>query len=372
MTGEDYSAVKTALNSAITTASGVYNKSDATKTEVNNAFTALDTALTVAQNTKAVIDAIKALPASDNVKTTDRTAIEQALTDYNALSSGAQLNIPDSLRSKLTLCITAVDKADFNAYKADQKTTAGNMAQESDSQAATALITDAKNAIEALTYDTSKTLAQNKSAVDVVITQLTTDLANQRAADPVIAQINALPATDAITSANKDAIEAARGAYNALNNAQKAKVPTDKVQKLTDAEAALKEAIDTETANGVSALIDLLPEANNVTTADKTDIEAARKAYNDLTNDQKAKVSTDTLKKLTDAEDSLAAAEVSDKINALPATSDVTTANKTAIEAARKAYNDLTNAQKAYVSNDTLNKLTDTENALAADRKSVV
>lgn len=44
-------------------------------------------------------------------------------------------------------------------------------------------------------------------------------------------------------------------------------------------------------------------------TTDKAAIEAARKAYDALSADQKKKVSADTLKKLTDAETSLKAAE---------------------------------------------------------------
>ena len=51
-------------------------------------------------------------------------------------------------------------------------------------------------------------------------------------------------------------------------------------------------------------------------------------------------------------------------INALPSAADITTANKEAVEAARKAYDDLTDAQEAYVSTDTLKKLTDAEEAL--------
>ena len=85
------------------------------------------------------------------------------------------------------------------------------------------------------------------------------------------------------------------------------------MKKLTDAETALaaaeKDAADTAAANTVSKSINALPDADKVTTADKDAIEAARKAYDDLTDDQKAKVDAETLKKLTDAETALAAAE---------------------------------------------------------------
>ena len=85
------------------------------------------------------------------------------------------------------------------------------------------------------------------------------------------------------------------------------------MKKLTDAETALaaaeKDAADTAAANTASETINALPDADKVTTADKDAIEAARKAYDDLTDDQKAKVDAETLKKLTDAETALAAAE---------------------------------------------------------------
>jgi hypothetical protein len=50
-----------------------------------------------------------------------------------------------------------------------------------------------------------------------------------------------------------------------------------------------------------------------VATTDKAAIEAARKAYDALTADQKKKVPADVLKKLEDAEKALAAAEAADK-----------------------------------------------------------
>ena len=50
-------------------------------------------------------------------------------------------------------------------------------------------------------------------------------------------------------------------------------------------------------------LINALPE--KITTSDKDDIEAARAAYEALTDDRKALVDEDVLKKLTDAEEAL-------------------------------------------------------------------
>ena len=52
-----------------------------------------------------------------------------------------------------------------------------------DSEAIQKLISDAKSAISALTYDESKTLAQNKSRVDAIMTKLASDVDNQRKAE---------------------------------------------------------------------------------------------------------------------------------------------------------------------------------------------
>lgn len=64
------------------------------------------------------------------------------------------------------------------------------------------------------------------------------------AAQGVIDAINALPDPTDVTTANKDAIEAARAAYDALPEDQKAKVEADTLKKLADAEAALKAIAD--------------------------------------------------------------------------------------------------------------------------------
>ena len=55
--------------------------------------------------------------------------------------------------------------------------------------------------------------------------------------------------------------------------------------------------------------------------------------------------------------DDAAADQVIAQINALP--TEITLDNKAAVEAARAAYGDLTDAQKALVPADTLKKLTD-------------
>ena len=78
--------------------------------------------------------------------------------------------------------------------------------------------------------------------------------------------------------------------------------------KLT-AENEVKSADDKKSAKSVTDKISALPSSDKVATTDKEAIEAARKAYDSLTADQKKLVDTTTLKKLTDAEAALTAAE---------------------------------------------------------------
>ena len=176
--------------------------------------------------------------------------------------------------------------------------------------------------------------------------------------EAVINWINNLPAKNDVTIEHKDAIEAARNAYGELTNEQKNEVPEELRQKLSDVEEALEAA-------KVSDMIDKLPAGSDVTTANKDAIKAARAAYNALTEVQKAYVSEATLAKLVADEDALAAAAVSDKINALPASTAATLADGEDVEAARTAYEALTNTQKDYVLAVTLEKLRAVESAIA-------
>ena len=123
---------------------------------------------------------------------------------------------------------------------------------------------------------------------------------------------------------DKETIEAARKAYDEMTDEQKKRVPADKLKKLTDAEKALamaekkatdptmteKKTIDpTLTASVVADAINKLPAGDNVEEKDKTTIEAARRLYDALPQEQKMIISADILKKLTDAEKALAEIE---------------------------------------------------------------
>ena len=179
--------------------------------------------------------------------------------------------------------------------------------------------------------------------------------ADKAAADDVAEQISNLP--EEITLDDKDDVEAARAAYEALTDDQKAFVDDETVEKLTDAETAIA---DLEAAAAVTEQIETLPEA--ITVDDKDDVDAARAAYDALTDDQKALVDDETVTALTEAEDALAAAQVTETINALP--TEITDDDIDDVIDASIAYEALTDNQKAKIDSETLKKLVSAANAV--------
>ena len=202
---------------------------------------------------------------------------------------------------------------------------------------------------------------------------------DQAAADDVMGKITAIGEV-AYNETSKGLIDAAREAYNALTDAQKALVTN--LETLTNAETAyanLKAAAEKAAADQLAAgeVIDKIIAIGEVayTDACKALIDAARNAYSELTADQKALVTNYEV--LTTAEttyanlkaaaekaaaDQLAAGEVIDKIIAIGEVV-YTDACKALIDAARNAYTALTEDQKALVTN--LSVLTDAETAYA-------
>ena len=198
--------------------------------------------------------------------------------------------------------------------------------------------------------------------------------ADTAAVQPVLEKINAI-GTVTYTSECKAKIDEARTAYDALTKDQQALIPENLLKILTDAEArydqlkaeAEKEAADAAAAQSVLNKINAIGTVT-YTSASKAKIDAARTAYNALTKDQKTRITAQQLKKLTDAEaryaqlkaDAAAAQSVLNKINAI-GTVTYTSASKAKIDAARTAYNALTNDQKARITAQQLKKLTDAE-----------
>ena len=136
------------------------------------------------------------------------------------------------------------------------------------------------------------------SEISVTLPVSITDTTDYVAAE-VIEIISALPAE--ITLNDKTAVEEARTAYNALTEIQKEAV--NNLAKLTAAELTIAQLEDNiAAAAAVTSLIDVIP--TEVTLENKTAVTAARTAYNALTNAQKAAVTN--YEKLTAAETAIA------------------------------------------------------------------
>ncbi len=162
---------------------------------------------------------------------------------------------------------------------------------------------------------------------------------------------------------SKDAISAARTAYDALSTVEKSLV--ENYSTLTDAEARYAELVAAKAA--ADAVITKINEIGEVTYPDsKSKIDAARSAYDALDEDGKSFVTN--LSTLTDAESTYfslrdgAVNNVKDLINAI-GTLEYTDTCKGKVSDARTAYDALTQEQKALV--DNYATLTHAEDVLA-------
>ena len=175
------------------------------------------------------------------------------------------------------------------------------------------------------------------------------------AADAVEKLIDAI---GTVTLDSEETIKAARDAYDALTEEQKAQVGN--YQTLLDAEAKLA---DLKAVDAVEKLIDAI---GTVTLDSEEAIKAARDAYDALTEEQKAQVGT--YQTLLDAEAKLADLQAADAVEKrIDAIGTVTLDSEEAIKAARGAYDALTDAQKEQVGN--YQTLLDAEAKLAQMKK---
>ena len=108
---------------------------------------------------------------------------------------------------------------------------------------------------------------------------------------------NKINAIDMNAENKAEKIADARGAYERLTEEQKKTVK--ELSKLESYENQLK---DEEKVSLVNDLIDKLPDSGKLALKDGDSVKAARDAYDKLTENQKKLVSSDSVKKLEDAE----------------------------------------------------------------------
>ena len=172
--------------------------------------------------------------------------------------------------------------------------------------------------------------------------------------------ISDLPSPGKITLADASDVRTAKAQFDLLTDEQKKKISEALKKKLNDCYTAIT---DMEAAKIVSDAIAALPATPTVD--DIGAIRSAEEAYNKLTDDQKAYLTQSEVNKLNAAVSTVSTLEVGyvyGLIAALPGKDTVTAKDRAAVEAARTAYNNLSEAQKKQVSN--YSKLTDAEEAL--------
>ena len=310
---------------------------------------------------KDVEDLIGAI--DDEVTKDSKTAIENAREAYEALD--------DTLKSQVQN-LTKLEEAE-KAYDQlmakevmDKIDAIGEVTLESEQA-----IQEAEEAYEALTEAQKESVTNYNKLTEAQ--KAWADLKSTEADKAKAAKVKAL--IDAIGDVTLDSeaqIREARAAYEALTDVQKPYV--DNLETLKSAEAALTDLKNQKAADDVEALIDNIGTVE-LTTDCENAINAARRGYNSLTTIQKGKVDAAHLKTLANAEadlvalkDQAAADAVKQKIDAIGDLSKINLGSESKIKTARNAYDALTAARKALVSNyqtlveaeEALNKLKST------------
>lgn len=168
--------------------------------------------------------------------------------------------------------------------------------------------------------------------------------------------IDDLPAPEYITADNEADVQVALDAYEVylVMHDDDNLLTEEQVEKLLDCEAALETALaDKKAADAVSALIDALPDPEDITEDDIEDVEASREAFEALSDKQQYLVGYENEYKLIDCEkqvDVVKAEAVMDLIDAIGEV-ELTDACIAKINAALDAYRALTDKQQSYVEN---------------------
>lgn len=223
----------------------------------------------------------------------------------------------------------------------------------------------------------ARTAVNKAGVVAHVGTKLLNDLEDNEAALAVIKQIAAI---GEVTVNSKAKIDAAQTALKALEDFDKAEqekaekpenagyVARERYAKVADKYVnSLKDAADTYAGLEVVALIDKIGTVDG-SDACKARIDAAREAYNKLTDAQKRLVSNAAVLAQADtqyaaaAADKIAAGKVEKQIDEI--TTPITGKSAEKIDAAIDAYNALTEAQKALVPTAKVKLLDDEDKAV--------
>ncbi|MDD6423788.1 MAG: hypothetical protein PUF83_12150, partial [Intestinibaculum porci] len=190
--------------------------------------------------------------------------------------------------------------------------------------------TGSNDAIYAANSDYQDLTNEQKNKAKVAKAYQKLDMLNQEKdkVDQCVALLNALPKATELKLSDRETVQAARQAYNALGELLQKNIDQSSVETLKNDETKLESlATDQSKADDVTNKINALNTDD--TTTLKSQYTATLNAYNDLTEAQKKLVSADTLNKLNNAktkvdeldqqakENQSKADAVTNKINAL-------------------------------------------------------
>ena len=311
-----------------------------------------------------VIDLIKNLPSVITMEAKDTIiAIRTAYDELTAEAKELVYNYNDFVKAENQLAVLEKEAADKAAAEAVENLIAA--IPQPVTLACEEAIEGARQGYDSLTEE-QKALVKNYellTASEETLVQIKEEekrKEDEAAASKVEDIINALPKN--ITLHSEPAVVAAREAYDTLTEDQKALVDnyeflTAAEKKIADLKAEEKRKEDEKAASKVEKLIKLLPR--KITLLSEPLIKGAREGYDKLTEDQKALVDNyhvlvaaeNRLAEIKEerAKDKEAAAKVEAIIEDLP--TKITKDHGPVIKAARKAYDNLTLAQKLLVNN---------------------
>jgi uncharacterized repeat protein (TIGR02543 family) len=211
----------------------------------------------------------------------------------------------------------------------------------------------AQSLLDAKALLASLTTAQDAYVPDDIreaIEQAEIRIHNLTVVDNLESQFDAIDVP--VSLEDEELIQSLREQYDQLNADQKALFDEDLLNLLLEAESRL---IDLNAVEEVTALFQF---DYPITLDDETDVESIREAYEGLTASQKALFDEELLEELQEAERMIAnlkaAKNVVDLIESLNV-NDLDDADKVA--AARAAYQNLTDAQKALIDDEVLDLL---------------
>nr|WP_304678568.1 DUF1542 domain-containing protein [uncultured Lactobacillus sp.] len=321
-------ANKAALEAAVKDAPNVrntpayYNGSEEAQTAYNNAINAGQAVLNQTNpsgsEVKNALDAINAAKGNLKGEATNTTALETALTNANnAKETGNYTNADEANQEALN-----------NAITAGQEILKNTNATQAEVDNAAKAITDA---ISGLNGDTNLTNAKNAASEDI-----------QKALDAKTTEINNAENIDQATKDQliTDAKKAAEDAHTAINQATDANaVNTAKTQGITNINNVTVPSLDdakTKAAQEIDqALTDKTKEINNAENIDQTTKDQLIKEATDAANTAK-----DAIEKSTTNEEATKAGQAGvDAINnvKVPSVTDSHNAAKEAIDDALKA-----------------------------------